>query len=52
MKLRVRNKITGKKFTKKVTSNEYMSAVEEFKRKAKKAGKDPDEYEVLGEALE
>ena len=49
MKLRVRNKQTGKLFTQKVSAREYISAVEEFRRKAKKAWKEPDDYEVLGE---
>lgn len=52
MKLRIRNKKTGRLFTKKMAAKEYMSAVEEFKRKAKKAGKDPDFYEVLGVVVE
>jgi hypothetical protein len=48
MKLRIRNKKTGKLFTKKMTAHEYLSAVEEFKRKVKKAGSDPDDFEVIG----
>lgn len=52
MKLRIRNKLTGRKFTKKVSSKDYPSAVEEVKRKIIKNKKDPDLYEVLGEVLE
>jgi hypothetical protein len=52
MKLIVRNKRTGKVFTRKMAAQEYLSAVEEFKRKAKRAGRDPEEFEVLGEVLE
>ncbi len=52
MKLRIRNKKTGKLFTKKMAAREYISAVEELKRKAKRAGRDPEDFEVLGEVLE
>lgn len=52
VKLRIRNKQTGKVFTRKMAAQEYLSAVEEFKRKAKRAGRDPDHFEVLGEVLE
>lgn len=48
MKLKVRNKRTGKVFTRKMAAQEYISAVEEFKRKAKRAGRDPDDFEVIG----
>jgi len=48
MKLKVRNKRTGKVFTREMAAREYISAVEEFRRKAKSAGRDPDDFEVIG----
>jgi len=48
MKLKVRNKRTGKVFTREMAAREYISAVEELKRKAKRAGRDPNDYEVIG----
>ena len=48
MKLKIRNRMTGKKFTMKMAACEYISAVEEFKRKTKRAGRDPNDFEVIG----
>lgn len=48
MELIIKNKKTGKKFVKETISKEYLTAVEEIKRRIKKAGKEQDDFEVLG----